>query len=1331
MTPTQIKNRILKNKTISGIKHLLKQNAIHELLDEGSKNLPPFLMSSELDGADDKEPNKSLTRSFEYLSLAMRVVALPISLDSNGPVYLRPPNFLKEDLLYGQFQPLAIKSKDLLQGILKALESQNSTTKILSIKIVGAEIQDDLDLSKIRGNLSIRLIGCWIRGALILDRSTVKTIDLSGSIIDRGVSANFLHVNGSLRLRRTVSLGPVDFGSARIKGTFDATDCIVVPRNSPPTESTFIGGRGMLNLHLTTVEKDLRLIRARIYGGVNLRGTILNANFFLNDAIIRSPSAVIMRQAMTIISKKLREIPKALQPNIPEYILAACHAEFNISRLIWPNIHDQASFRHIELLGDKFLASIGDEPFDFNFSLLSRLLSESTFMPESALLGEGLSIAGTFRSNGARFSGNLRLKSCRFGRGISFAGARFFSGRAIANSIKFLTDDLLKKFEKEFSDAPYLARLNGIYFQEIKGQDKFGRSFRNEFALNLKDSNIGGALDLGKDSRRRQVRPDKFFAEEKGIEEKTNIEMSIKTPSSQGVFEWVDNISTVNWAKLTKDDQASPDSSPPSVKILKGISKKLCNRPEDPYKFIGLFFPRSGDPYSILENVYKKLLKIEKLEPFEAKIALWRQEVLKISNEIDSQFYLYEKGEIDPLDLNNCERPPAKIYKSYTTEQIEKVANLNAIFGAIRGVILIGNINLKSTIIEGDLIASGLISNPFDNAAEKPISPYPNSAYAFPNPSPVIRIQNAVINGDFDIRDSLGVNSIHAQQIHIKGSFKSADKPVFSAVKDKWSPIRRRALFFDPQPLGIHLIKNKSVSYDVPIGPKLPKFNCIGEYKFERSFVGGGMIFVFDSKIGPTIDLESCEIKGVLSIVPGLGGLELNDKELSEIKNVADQRRRSGRPTQWNKFWVFFFQILTSLTQPVSSLPFLGQINIRCKNRLQETKLKFSAALNVSKLYSENLPPQIDLRSARCSEISFPPSCWPQQDGLVLSGFSYESSRDVGPLTAPRRSWDKVFRDQNFNIGKYVPRFSFACILLIASVVCISVMYRYIGYLNSFLLVSLVGLSGYHKVLKENSRPKDDEGEPLAIHWLKLQRRRFNVRRTYKEAQPFQPYSKAASVLRTSGRQRSANEVELARLRERRHAMSNRTMWPIKIILKACDVATGYGFNVGKTLLFISGLILFGSTASHVAADNYMVVATNKHRLELSMEKDRSRDNTVDLRDRALKSYSIKNIPYGYPEFNSLLYSLDVIVPFLDIGQETHWAVISPYCRQDWCNETKRSKNGSWFRRKAIATGGILYSSWIPTIPSLIKVLGWLFGSLLLVTVAARVESIIARNEET
>lgn len=185
------------------------------------------------------------------------------------------------------------------------------------------------------------------------------------------------------------------------------------------------------------------------------------------------------------------------------------------------------------------------------------------------------------------------------------------------------------------------------------------------------------------------------------------------------------------------------------------------------------------------------------------------------------------------------------------------------------------------------------------------------------------------------------------------------------------------------------------------------------------------------------------------------------------------------------------------------------------------------------------------------------------------------------------------------------------------------------------------------------------------LEWLKLQ--------PQKKYLP-QPYQQLAKVYRKMGRDGDAKKVLLAKERMRRkYGKLNLFSKTWSYFL---DLTIGYGYRIGRALGIILFFIIYGSVFFHWAYNGKLM-------------QEVTAENTVNLNK----------------EFSPFVYSIDVLVPLLDLNQEKYW-------RPDPTVPAKSSFLGhrlGW---------------WVQTYFIIHIILGWVFTTLL----AASLTGLIRRE---
>jgi len=148
------------------------------------------------------------------------------------------------------------------------------------------------------------------------------------------------------------------------------------------------------------------------------------------------------------------------------------------------------------------------------------------------------------------------------------------------------------------------------------------------------------------------------------------------------------------------------------------------------------------------------------------------------------------------------------------------------------------------------------------------------------------------------------------------------------------------------------------------------------------------------------------------------------------------------------------------------------------------------------------------------------------------------------------------------------------------------------------------------------------------LDWLKLAGRSGTFRED--------SYEQLILVFRQIGKLRDARRVAIAmRVAERKSGqlglfgrMWNWVLW----------ISIGYGYRVQLVLLWGGLLLAAGALVSHQAYKKGLMLPTSE-----------AANQSVQFTRSCIA-------PPGYPIFSSVGYSLDVLVPFLDLGQEANWA---------------------------------------------------------------------------
>lgn len=468
LTQLEVRNRIIQNKKIIDENSFWgkpKSDAFTSL----TSHLPPITRANREEyntkTAFSPPRNETYVREFEKLSLKTR---------ERSKNYHQLDKEKKEEHLNDSS---VLQAKDINEAVRTVVSDiafghaapVGPSLKRLpfALKIIGATINGDLDFSNLNLDFSVRLIGCHIVGAILLDRTHIKTLDISGCVIERGMSASGAELSGAFRGRRTVSHSAVDLAGLQCEGMFDLTDAILVPRCEPSDETSHVAHRGILNLAYADLKKGLRLERARIYGAINFRKLTTGGILLLNDAVLRCATAHVEMIAAAIyldVSGEKKETAKGLLPPTRITLMAASEvAEY---------LHDTAFTGRSQADYKKSVECetlFGLHPYKSflknGFSLQIRLIAEHGRGADTALMLESAEIGGPVFAKGARICGRVRMKRLNAQGGVFLEGARIRSPRSIKTGNRKIYSEL--EARRTRSKAQAQADVSGMSDLEL------------------------------------------------------------------------------------------------------------------------------------------------------------------------------------------------------------------------------------------------------------------------------------------------------------------------------------------------------------------------------------------------------------------------------------------------------------------------------------------------------------------------------------------------------------------------------------------------------------------------------------------------------------------------------------------------------------------------------------------------------------------------------------------------------------------------------------------------------------------------------------------------
>ncbi len=241
-----------------------------------------------------------------------------------------------------------------------------------------------------------------------------------------------------------------------------------------------------------------------------------------------------------------------------------------------------------------------------------------------------------------------------------------------------------------------------------------------------------------------------------------------------------------------------------------------------------------------------------------------------------------------------------------------------------------------------------------------------------------------------------------------------------------------------------------------------------------------------------------------------------------------------------------------------------------------------------------------------------------------------------------------------------------------------------------------------------------------------------------------QPYDQLVQVLRDQGRPAEAEDVDVAKYWKRTKHKS----WPAWFYWTLFGRTMRFGYRpsqlIGVMALFIVlGSVLFG------IADRTIVDVPPAVRAELAEASD-TKPSQIPSKSRCMVPADAEfffgrsepdntSTPNDYPAFNTLHFSVDLIIPIIDLRQSNYWIVASlPGCRgpsllpiftwnediSTWLTKDNQSIVGS-FKVGPLSVGirhTANWINWIKIYEAIHIVLGWVFASLFAVLITGLIQ---------
>jgi len=1273
---------------------------------------PPFLVSAEEfePFLDEPDADRSV-RAFERLSLAARAA---LTIVRNRAKIANPPALAgrkartaRASALADEIRTLQDDARDIdvnldgfpivyAEDILKALawvadelgpdQGKTGSAKTFQqlamrggLQLIGCHIrsrasEDGLRLVNARQPVSLRLIGCVVECPILLAHCELVSLDLSGSAL-RSLDATGLKASGSLHLRRTLVRTPVSFAGVRVEGSFNAGDLVIAPFERSIRQTPLEPDHGALNLSQARIRGELRLARARIWGGLSLRGAEIGRSLFLNRALIVSPLAMLEKHLDELSSRNRTSPPLDGDDHLGERLANADAdgAQSLHQPEAFPPASGEGSVAWVDSL--RRLEILRGATYRWQ-TLIQRSLSKmSARAVLTAVRADGLRVEGTLFARSMMANGTFRMKYAQINGAMRLEGSLFRCPDSIAGGLRARLQETIVRHPlipvREQARA-FGAQVHRLFETRLRLQE--WDQERPDSALDLRDSQFKGDLSLGWQGPGGQIRsrprdrrmPVDLFG-------KLRLR-GLRTPGSIVLF----GVHARATAAGHPDAPASP---------VARAGPDIQSRTPLAAAYEALFRPGEGRaPHGVRRRFYQ----------FVAWIASWPAAARR-----------------EPEDWTEMaeRRRRFKAAEKTTVISMAQVAvGRDVDLRASRGV---HGVDLENAEIGGDLRfadkSSGRIAD-HDNAAGFIVCR--NRARDLAG---VVNLRAASIGGDaFLVFDARVGPTLKAGMMTVGGRldiYPQEDGRNYQ-LTDTARPAKAPPLEEEgarPKP-GFWLEFCDHEARSEPGGSGRPP----GRY-CSRCNV---MIEKVEDHLAWFIDLRQARATVFAhppAAWPDPGALSIDGfayQQTSDLGPLApkpplleradDHHERSRLRHAWRRFRALRY-LVAALACTLGFGLTIGATWALWKLGRPEALTLAGAPVTIVGLAV------LVIAFRRGSRSAFP--WWFAAVAAIVSLVLFE--------------WILVSQD-----WVTAPVLSLIVALLI------------VWFTTGRLLLTLrPGEPAFRW-----SPGRGAETDPKAIEYLSRQRvseSRFKWRPSGYHV--LDSYARVAKALREAGRYISANRVEEERIRKRTQMMSWRHHSAAKLVLTAVDVFAGYGFRISRAVTVICIIVCGVAVLAHwTAAHSYLVPVTSpqdaiaaydahdpaavtataledveRRRVLGPAVHDPDRPKPVPLTamlrpGRCGSSSTAASLNQDCPD---LIYAADLLLPFIDLGEEGRWKPQIPEAHWAGINTLPEPLQSLWVS---------ILRSW----PAMINALGLLLSAIMITAVAARVESAFARVEE-
>jgi hypothetical protein len=346
--------------------------------------------------------------------------------------------------------------------------------------------------------ISLSFIGCVFETGLIAVNAEFVSLDLSGSSF-QFLHAHGLKTSGSLFMRRATVLSPIGLSGCHIGARLDASDLLAFPGKPRSSAQLIDNDHGILNLTQATVENELRLDRARLWGGLSVRGATVNRNVHLAGALVASPISVLEKWAFDLVGEAANEEAaneEAVQSlGSVDRVLAkhVLHSgEWPAATFSRPNDGpseggwsvrkgSMSEAQMTALCELETLAGISS----WDHQTLGEMLGESIRARANAIRADALTLHGNLEAEHLYTSGRFRMKYAKIDGVLRLSGATLNSSEASRSSLSKILPGREENLRGELLKLNNLRNATGTPFHG-GAEDEF--YYPQDYALDIRNS---------------------------------------------------------------------------------------------------------------------------------------------------------------------------------------------------------------------------------------------------------------------------------------------------------------------------------------------------------------------------------------------------------------------------------------------------------------------------------------------------------------------------------------------------------------------------------------------------------------------------------------------------------------------------------------------------------------------------------------------------------------------------------------------------------------------------------------------------------------------------